>query len=465
MLLLCLCHIAFAADEAAAPDGASQEKPAAAPPDPALEAVIAQLSHDDWKVREKAQQDAARFGRPAVPRLQALLGGTKDPDLRARLEGVLKQIEENDASGPTFVTMRLKDAAPALAFDELARQAGAKLQTQPPGLLQRPDLPPVTIDAERQPFWDVMRKLCAACKVRPERSGGGTLALAADDGAWGRRPAFTSGPFLVTAAELYVTRGVRFGGEAPAGGKPGGPPAPVPPGAARQLGGFGGNDPPGDHAQLQLEALFEPKLHGMAWSVGNVVEATDDAGRSLVLARGAEPRRRSVYGGSRAGEWEGILWLDVPDRPRPDARLARVKFLSSFSVQTGVERIEVPDVMNAKDVERVVGPARIVVRGLKKAGDRQYELGVASYPRGDVQPWRAAQAGQFRRGPRLLDADGRELMSGGGSSSMSEKEYTSQLRFTRVANGAGEPVKLVWDVPTGVQQFTVPVEFEDLPMP
>ena len=47
----------------------------------------------------------------------------------------LKQIEENDATGPTFVTLHLKETAPALAFDELVRQAGAKLETQPPALM------------------------------------------------------------------------------------------------------------------------------------------------------------------------------------------------------------------------------------------------------------------------------------------------------------------------------------------
>lgn len=469
--LCCALLHAQEQQQAPKPQSAQPAQTQPAQPDPALEAAITGLSHDDWRVREKAQQDVARFGRPAVPRIQALLGETKDPDLRARLEGVLKQIEENDTSGPTFVTLHLKDADPALAFDELARQAGAKLQTQPPALLQRPDMPRITISAERQPFWDVMRQLCAACKVRPDRSGGGTLTLAADDGSWARRPAVTSGPFLVTAAEMYVTRGVRFGAEpaaAPENPPAGNAPAPAPPDALERLRArhlAGGNDVPHDHAQLQVEALFEPKLHSMAWTVGNVVEATDDAGKSLVLTRGAEPRRRSVYGGSRSGEWEGIVWLDVPARDRPDARLARVKFLSRFSVQTGVERIEVPDVLSAKDVERVIGPARLVVRGVTKRGDRHYELSVASYPVGDVQAWRAVQVGHFRRGPRLLDANGRELMSGGGSSSMSEKEYTSQMRFTPQANGAGEPVKLVWEVPTGVNVITVPVEFENLPLP
>jgi hypothetical protein len=458
-LSVIVCCAALLAPRAAGAD--DPEKPAqkATSPadDAALDKLVRQLSDDDWKVREKAQQDLGRFGAGAVPRLQAELKGAKDPDLRARLEGAIKQIEENDATGPTFVTLHLKDAAPAEAFDELARQAGAKLATEPPGLLQRDDLPRVTLDAERQPFWIVMRQLCGTCRVRPERSGEKKLALAADDGSWARRPFVTSGPFLVTANELYVTRGIRFGAEPPAEAKPPKAP-PAPPGMA------GRDEGVADHAQLQVEAWFEPKLHGMSWSVGNVVEATDDAGRSMLLPRGAEPRRRATYGGSRYyGEWESVVWLAVPPNDRPHSKLTRLKFLSSFSVQTGVERIEVPNVLTAKDVEHVAGPARLVVKGVTRLGNDQYELSVGSYPVSDVQAWRGVQAGQFRRGPRLLSDDGRELSQAGGSSSMSDREYASQLRF--MADRGKEPAKLVWDVPTGVQQYAVPVEFVDLPVP
>ena len=98
-----------------------------------------------------------------------------------------------------------------------------------------------------------------------------------------------------------------------------------------------------------------------------------------------------------------------------------------------------------------------------RLGNDQYELAVGSYPVGDAQAWRGVQAGQFRRGPRLLSDDGRELSQAGGSSSMSDREYTSQLRF--MADRGKEPAKLVWDVPTGVQQYAVPVEFQDLAIP
>src|SRR5688500_15615269 len=182
-----------------------------------LDALVKQLSHDDWKTREKAQEELARFGAGTAPRLKELLTTTKDPDLRGRVEGVLKQIEVNDASGPTFVTLHRSDAAPALAFDELARQASAKLETQPPAVLQRDDLPRVTIHVDRKPFWEVLRQLCATCNLRPERSGGGRLLLSADDGSWARQPASISGPFLVTASEAYVTRGIRLGAEAAGG--------------------------------------------------------------------------------------------------------------------------------------------------------------------------------------------------------------------------------------------------------
>lgn len=431
-----------------------------------IDALVAQLSHDDWKLREKAQQELARFGPAAAARLEALLAEANDPELRARAEGVLEQIARNDATGPTFVTLRLKEATAAEAFDDLARQAGAKVETQPPALFQRQDLPRVTIDVERQPFWEVMRQVCAACRLRPERSGGGKLVLTADDGSWARRPFVTSGPFLVTANELYVTRGVRFGADAeaaaPAPG-PGLPPAPV-----RRPDGFAPDDVTKDHAQLQIAALFEPKLHGMAWAVGNVVDATDDAGRSLVLLPGAAPQRRSVYGGSRTGQWEGTVWLGVPDDGRK-ARLARLKFLTTFTVRTGVETFEIPDILAAKDVERMIGPTRVVVKGVTRLPNDQYELNITSAPSSDLQAWRAVNAVSTGPGPRLVDADGRDFPRSGSSTTLNVEGHTQQLRFAPDRGPAGAngrvPAKMVWELPTGVQQFQVPVEFENLPLP
>src|SRR5688572_26487907 len=99
-ITICLCWLAL---------GLADEPGKLAPQTQAqLDALVSQLSSDDWKSREKAQQELARFGADAAPRLEALLEGSKDPDLRARVEGILKQIEENDASGPTFVTLHLK---------------------------------------------------------------------------------------------------------------------------------------------------------------------------------------------------------------------------------------------------------------------------------------------------------------------------------------------------------------------
>ena len=444
----CLCSNSstFAADPPPPAAPTPQEKAQ-------LDALVTRLSDDDWKAREKAQQDLTRFGPGAAPRLKEVLAGAKDPELRTRVEAILKLIEQNDATGPTFVTLHLSAAPAALAFDELARQAGAKLETNPPGLLARDGIAPVTIDADRQPFWDVLRKLCGTCGVRPERSGGGKLLLTGDDGSWARRPAVLSGPFLVTANEAFVTRGVRFGAPKAAANPP---PRPDP----RAQGVF-------DHAQVQLEAFFEPKLHGAAWSPGNVVSARDAGGLSLVIPRGAEPRRRSTYGPGRTGEWEATVWLAAPDR---GARvLAALNFNSTFTVQTGIESIELLDVLNIKDVERTVGPARITVQGVTRLGEDELELRVKSVPAGDVQAWRGAVSGQFRRGPRLLDAEGREWMQAGGGSSMSATEYSAQTRFNRpnaVRPGApADPVKLVWDLPTGVQQFEVPVEFKDLELP
>ncbi|HZN69309.1 MAG TPA: hypothetical protein VFB66_28805 [Tepidisphaeraceae bacterium] len=413
-----------------------------------IDALANQLSHDDWRQRDRAQDELVKFGESARIRLQPMLEKTRDPDLAARIEGILKLIEENRLVGPTPVSLKLKDATAAESFEALSRESAVRFDTDPPDLLKRQDLGRVTIDADRQPFWAVTRQVCAQSGVRPQRSGGATLTLVADDVGWAKRPYVISGLFLVTASEAHRSHVRRFGlRENDAGNVPA---------AEGQL-------------QVRIEALFEPKVRSMSWSVPAVEEAVDDTGRSLVPK--AAEARRALYSGGRTGEFETSLVLDAPP-PGAATRLARLKATATFQVVTRVDTLQVDNVMAAKGVTRVVGPAKVVVRELRKVGDDAYELELTSAPAGEVGQWRAMQSVYYRRAPRLFDSQGRELSqrSSGGSYGPSEIQLTT--RFVRqgragpVNNRAtGEPVKLVWEIPSGVKEFRVPLEFTDLPLP
>jgi len=63
-----------------------------------VNALIAQLGHDDFKIREEASGKLAKIGKPAVgPLKQAMSSG--DPEVQSRAEMLIKRIEQRPVPG------------------------------------------------------------------------------------------------------------------------------------------------------------------------------------------------------------------------------------------------------------------------------------------------------------------------------------------------------------------------------
>src|SRR5688572_4039145 len=75
-----------------------------------IPALIGQLSDPDWKLRQKAQERLVSIGDPAIEALKQIVQQTKDEEVRTRAESALRQIAENARTGPTLVTLHVKDA-------------------------------------------------------------------------------------------------------------------------------------------------------------------------------------------------------------------------------------------------------------------------------------------------------------------------------------------------------------------
>src|SRR5438477_7552719 len=72
--------------------------PTTAPAPREVDALIAQLGHDDFKLREDASSKLAKIGKPALaPLRQALSNG--DPEVQARAEMLIKRIEQRPVPG------------------------------------------------------------------------------------------------------------------------------------------------------------------------------------------------------------------------------------------------------------------------------------------------------------------------------------------------------------------------------
>jgi hypothetical protein len=64
-------------------------------PDPKhLARLIADLAADQFRVREKATRELEKLGRPARPALRRVLAGRPSPEVRRRVEGLLREPEQ-----------------------------------------------------------------------------------------------------------------------------------------------------------------------------------------------------------------------------------------------------------------------------------------------------------------------------------------------------------------------------------
>jgi len=76
----------------------AQGGPTTAPSAKDIDALIVQLGHDDFKVREEASNKLAKIGKPALGSLkQALASG--DPEVQSRAEMLIKRIEQRPVPG------------------------------------------------------------------------------------------------------------------------------------------------------------------------------------------------------------------------------------------------------------------------------------------------------------------------------------------------------------------------------
>jgi hypothetical protein len=457
---------------AVAADGAASRPPTTAPAiavDPAD--LLRRMASDDWKQRQAAERELVRLGEDALPAINAMLngdgaaaaGGAKlDAETRARLQGARRQIAEDGALGATYVTLHLKDAAPAEAVAALAKASRGPLRTYPDNLFEHGQWPRITLDLDRVPLWDAMRQLCDRLGLAPNGWNDG-LRLMPNNGEGDGQfdgPSSSDGPFLIVANEVHHNRSVRLVAAAGA--------APV---AARA-----GEDDFG----VQFSAFAEPKLTVLSCSETVVIdEAVDDHGNSLRPEDEAPPiEEPGVFVTNRGTVWDLQAPLRYPAK-NPGTKIARLRGSVSFTIQSAAETIEIPDPLRATAVTtRVVSGVTIEIQPLRKeqtvgGGEgKGYELKLSLTGGATIPGLGRPDAAQLtvQRGLRLLDDKGRALHTRSFGSSSTDGRRT-EYRLVYVAGRdedgepVGEPTKLFWEIPTGTKQRKAKFELKDLPMP
>jgi len=429
------------ADDAAALTSAPATQ--ASVPPARIDALIKQLNSDEWRDRETAQHELVAIGAPALDALRRTAESDEmDPEVRSRAAAAMAAIHAQNLDGPTLLSMHYHDVGAPQVLDAIAEQAHVRFNTD---VFPIAPTRTITVDADGLPFWDVMEQVCTQLGVCPMPEGGGqSLRLQPMPQNWlTQAPHRVVGPFVVSVTEVHRFRTV-------------------------DLTGMRGTD---ERFGLQVMVNAEPKVMVAQMSGMEVTEAVDDAGHSLLPV--ARPGR-GVPGMFFRGNVRAGQQIDVPlQYPAADAgkKIARLRGDVKVAVGQNVERFQIDDPLGAMKVSHAL-PGRGIEVQITKMSDDAFTVKV-TLKRGNLpqEQWMAMTNRAFDIA--LEDADGHRMTTNGWGGGGGGDEFNFTGQFTRNlmrVNGGrpqktGQPVRLVWDVPTKVKNITVPVEFKDLPMP
>ncbi|MGE5611965.1 MAG: HEAT repeat domain-containing protein [Bacillota bacterium] len=407
------------------------------------ETLIAQLSADDWKARQQAQERLIEMGQPVVERLKRLIRETQDEEMRSRAETALRQIEANDRSGPTLVTLHMNNTPLSTVTRELAKQAKTEITLWPPFDHQW-ESAKVSINAERQPFWLVMRELCEQASLTPNRTVGAEYAITLvrhDRSTWARKPFVMHEGFLITAEEANRSHNIDY--------------------AAQDIA---------NSFSIQFRILADPKLRVIQRPRQiKLEEVLDEKGNSLALP---SPNN---WGPNVPEPWSAGWLCDVSAtlKYQPDIgrRIASFKGSASFVTMSKSDTWQIPDVLNAKDVQHAMPLGKYTLHEVRQTQGGQYRATILiDLTAGPVPPQNPlVSLGTLQQCIRLVDANGRGYaMGGGGGGSINAKRLSYLIHFHPndvIAPKLDPPAKLIWDVPVELKEILVPIQFKDLPIP
>ena len=215
--------------------------------------------------------------------------------------------------------------------------------------------------------------------------------------------------------------------------------------------------------------LVDPKLRVLrAAYTPEVMTAKDENGNSLI--RGGFARGEDYRSASWGATWSWDFSVPLVHAPETGKKIALLKGTLRFLVQEKSDVWEIPDIASVKNAERIIPIGKYIVQELKKNGKENYELKIAiEHDRNIVThqnmltDWSGLQAAI-----RLVDAEGRSYQTSGGGGGGGDGKLQYNLHFfarNDAGQTPGDPVKLIWEIPTSTKEMEVPFEFRDLPIP
>ena len=350
---------------------------------------------------------------------------------------------------PTRITLHARDMGAKALLGELARQSGARMALAPPDLLEKNTIPPATLDLDQVPFWSALEQVSRKTGLEPVFSTEDPyprFQLGLGGGTFWEEPHVVAGPVIIFADDVERTNVVELG---------------------RTKHHFD------REMVVNLMAFVEPGVRALYASPHvKVNKSVDENGRTLTPAAEDPADAATDEEGAASGLFAWNLAVVLEARSDgPSRKIARLSGRTSLRVQTGEQRIEIDNVMKARNVVKVANGAPFTFRSLKKA-DIEYILQLnLRREKTSAAAWRDLHYSIYGGQMALYDEQGRLVASrateNGGDYGQTKIDAT--LRFVREPGTsdpqAGDPFKLVWLAPTSGVDVPIDFELTDLPIP
>ena len=418
--------------EAPAPPPATQ--PAAPKSTKSFDELVADLSNDDWKLRQQAADALADLDASNLPKLKKLAESTADPDIRNAIVAAIRRVEQTAAASPTLITLEMKDAPALDVLNALGAQLSYPIASDSDDWLKNIK---VTVDAKDQPFWAVMKQLSPQWPARPVQAANDTtrIMLAGSGTNYLSTRAAVAGPFLLSPVTLNSNAQIDLLADKPAA-------------KFRSI-------------NMQLMILTEPKVRASRVSI-IAKSAVDENGKSLLLAEanaGMQPM-------GVAGQMAMIpLRLQGGDIGKTLAKLSGV---IRARVPSRLRRVEMKDALNGQ--EQTVDLSGRQVKVTVKQRDEQYDVKL-QVPVTNGALDETAQS--VYRDLVVVDANGLPLFRRAFVQTPNIRpnqwEYTVTFAregtsFGRQNQKVGEPAKLIWELAVEPKEMEVPFELTNIPL-
>jgi hypothetical protein len=349
-------------------------------------------------------------------------------------QDVLPASKNTDANQPTFITIHKRAALPKDIVAEIARQADTIIATNPNALLNELK-DPISLEAEHEPFWKVLLIFCRLTHLTPQESGGiGSRTIILKKG---EEPVFLAPPTMNGCFHITPTFTISGGAVA-------------------------------NRTILSFRMLVDPKLTVLrSTTFINTIAVADSAGNSLLYKAPFSSDDFTAYYNWYWGLTSHIL---TP----ADGNVASFKGTIRTQIVEKSTRWEIDNPLAAKTPTRELPFGKAALTEFSKR-DTSKSRNLILYPvynvsaSFDIAPGKEATLGGetvFGGAVRVCDKAG--LVSapafiGSAKVSGGRADFSTTVS-ARDANGKnlGEIARMIWEIPSGVREISVPVEFGNI---